>query len=273
VLKIDTEISVCMMSSEHRFRGEVGVEKLSEFFVELAHSDRLRALSLIEGERLKLTQISERLNLSMQETSRHLSRLRDAKLVRKDVDGFYQVTPLGRVALRLLPGYNFIMSNREYFQDHELTWLPPEFIERIGELEEYEPGRGVMQVLHLAGVVMEGAEQYVWILTDQVMTTSIPVITGGCQRGIRFRILLPQQLTLPASFELPEPAPASPIEMRRLKEVKVSIVMNEKLAGLCLPDAKGKIDFSAGFASTKPRFHKWCKDLFLHYWEEAKKVQ
>ena len=270
---MDTDISVSMMSSEHRFRGEVGVEKLSEFFLELAHSDRLRALSLIERERLKLTHVSERLNLSMQETSRHLSRLRDAKLVRKDSDGFYQVSPLGRITLRLLPGYNFIISNRDYFQDHELTWLPPEFIERVGELEEYEPGRGVMQVLHLAGVVMEEAEQYVWILTDEVMTASIPMIRKGYERGIRVRIMLPEQLRLPSGFELPEPAPASPMEMRRLNEVKVCIVMNEKLAGLCLPDPNGKIDFSAGFASRKPRFHKWCKDLFLHYWEEAKKAQ
>ena len=246
-----------------------GLEKLSEFFLELAHSERLRALSLIERERFKLTQISEHLNLSMQETSRHLSRLRDAKLIRKDGDGFYQVTSLGWITLRLLPGYSFITSNRDYFQDHELTWLPPEFIERIGELEEYEPGRGVMQVLHLAEVVMEEAQQYVWILTDEVMTASISMIRKGCERGIRFRILLPEQLTLPSGFELPEPAPTSPIEMRRLKEVKACIVINEKLTGLCLPDAKGKIDFSAGFASRKPRFHKWCKDLFLHYWEEA----
>jgi predicted transcriptional regulator len=247
-----------------------GLEKLSEFFLELAHSDRLRALSLIERERFKLTQISERLNLSMQETSRHLSRLKDAKLVRKDVDGFYQVTPLGRISLRLLPGYNFITRNRDYFQDHELTWLPPEFIERVGELEECEPGKGVMQVLHLAGVVMEEAERYVWILTDEVMTASIPMIRKGIERLIEFRILLPEQLTLPSGFELPEPAPRGLMEMRWLSEVKICIVMNETLAGLCLPDAKGKIDFSAGFASRKPRFHKWCEDLFLHYWEEAK---
>jgi predicted transcriptional regulator len=249
------------------------VDKLSEFFLELANSERLRALSLIERERLKLTHISERLNLSMQETSRHLSRLRDAKLVRKDVDGFYHITPFGRIALRLLPGYNFIITNRDYFQDHELTWLPVEFIERIGELEEYEPGRGVMQVLHLAGVVMEEAEQYVWILTDQVMTASISMIMKGSERGIRFKIMLPEQLRLPSGFELPEPGPTSPIEIRRLREVNVCIVMNEKLAGLCLPETEGKIDFSAGFASRKPGFHKWCRDLFLQYWEEGKKAR
>ena len=213
------------------------MEELSDFFLELAHSDRLRTLFLIETERLKLTHISERLNLSMQETSRHLSRLRDAKLIRKDVDGFYYLTPFGRIALQLLSGYNFILKNRDYFQDHDPSCLPPEFIKRIGELEEYEPGKGVMQVLHLAVVVMEEAKEYVWILTDQVMTPTIPMIREGYARSIRFRVLLPEQLTLPSGFQLPKPAPTNPIEIRRLNEVKVCIMMNEKRAGLCLPNS------------------------------------
>jgi len=249
------------------------VEELSDFFLELAHSDRLRALFLIDKERLKLTHISERLNLSMQETSRHLSRLRDAKLIRKDIDGFYYLTPFGRITLHLLPGYNFILKNREYFQNHDLSCLPPEFIKRIGELEEHEPGKGVMQVLHLAMVVMEEAKEYVWILTDQVMTPTVPMISEGYAKGIRFRILLPEQLTLPSGFQLPKPAPTSPIEIRLLEEVRVCTMMNEELAGLCLPNSAGKIDFSTGFASRDPKFHKWCRDLFLHYWGRGKATE
>ena len=129
-----------------------------------------------------------------------------------------------------------------------------------------------MQVLHLAVVVIEEAKEYVWILTDQVMTPTIPMIMEGCAKGIKFRVLLPEQLTLPSGFQLPKPAPASPIEMRWLEEVRVCIMMNEALAGLCLPNSAGKIDFSAGFAGRDPKFHRWCRDLFLHYWEGAKKA-
>jgi len=246
------------------------VEELSDFFLELAHSDRLRTIFLIEKEKLKLTQISERLNLSMQETSRHLSRLRDAKLIGKDIDGFYYLTPFGGIALQLLPGYNFILKNRDYFQDHDLSSLPPEFIKRIGELEDYKPGEGVMQVLHLAVVVIQEAREYVWILTDQVMTPTIPMIGEGFAKGLRFRVLLPEQLTLPSGFQLPQPAPTSPIEIKWLGEVRVCIMMNEALAGLCLRNSAGKIDYGTGFGSKDPEFHKWCRDLFLHYWEEAK---
>lgn len=248
------------------------MEELSDLFLELSHSDRLKALSLIEEERLRLTHISGRLNLSMQETSRHLSRLRDAKLIRRDVDGSYCLTPFGRIILHLLPGYNFILRNRDYFQGHDPSCLPLEFIERIGELEECKPGEGVMQVLHLAVVMMEEAKEYVWILTDQVMTPTIPMIKEGYTKGLEFRILLPEKLTLPSGFQLPKPASTGQIEIRWLEEVRVCIMMNETLAGLCLPDSHGKIDFSTGFASRDPRFHRWCTDLFSHYWEGARKA-
>ena len=117
---------------------------------------------------------------------------------------------------------------------------------------------------------MEEAREYVWILTDQVMTPTIPTIKEGCTKGIRFRILLPEQLALPSGFQLPRPESTSPLEIRWLEDVRVCIVMNEALAGLCLPNPAGEIDFSTGFASRNPKFHKWCRDLFLHYWERGK---
>lgn len=248
------------------------MEELSDFFLELAHSVRLRTLLLIEKEKLRLTQISDKLNLSMQETSRHLTRLREAKLIAKDVDGLFCLTPLGRIALHLLSGYNFILENRDYFQSHDLSGLPPEFIERIGELGEYEKGKGVMQVLHKAVVVVQEAREYVWILTDQVMTPTIPMIMVSCAKGVRFRIVLPEKLSLPPGFQLPKPPPMIPVEIRRLKEVRVCIIMNEALAGICLPNLAGKIDHSTGFASRDSKFHKWCRDLFLHYWERGKEA-
>jgi hypothetical protein len=39
--------------------------------------------------------------------------------------------------------------------------------------------------------------------------------------------------------------------------------MNEKVAGVCFPDLKGKIDFNSGFRGTSDtEFHNWCRDLF-----------
>lgn len=56
-------------------------------------------------------------------------------------------------------------------------------------------------------------------------------------------------------------------------EIKVGIAMNERTAGVTFPSLSGDIDFNNGFGSDDPMFHKWCEDIFLHYWNKARKVQ
>ncbi len=47
--------------------------------------------------------------------------------------------------------------------------------------------------------------------------------------------------------------------------------MNEKIAGVCIPDLKGKIDFNSGFRGmSDTEFHNWCRDLFEYYWSKSK---
>ena len=48
----------------------------------------------------------------------------------------------------------------------------------------------------------------------------------------------------------------------------VVLVVTEKAARFVLPNSAGRFEY--GFNGTDPKFHKWCKDLFLHYWEKGK---
>ncbi len=44
--------------------------------------------------------------------------------------------------------------------------------------------------------------------------------------------------------------------------------MNEKKAMCSFPTLDGKIDY-ASFISKDQKFHDWCRDVFLSYWEKA----
>ena len=54
-------------------------------------------------------------------------------------------------------------------------------------------------------------------------------------------------------------------------DVKVAIAMNEKIAGIAIPDLKGKMDFNSGFTSSSIDFHKWCNNVFSFFWARSKK--
>jgi predicted transcriptional regulator len=83
---------------------------------DLSSSDRLTLLFAIrKEENLRLTQLAEKIRATIQETSRHVGRLAEAKLIEKNSDGFYILTSYGRLVLILLSSYRFLLRLEIFF--------------------------------------------------------------------------------------------------------------------------------------------------------------
>ncbi len=243
------------------------MERLGNLLFELASEDRLKILLKLQEKPLRLTQVSEKLGLTVQETSRHLSRLSEAKLITKDTESAYLLLPFGKDLLVLLPSVEVLSKYRDYFNSHNISQLPHEFISRIGELEACAFMDDIFATLHLADKVVAEAEEYVWIIGTQVLMSTMPLLEAAIKRGATFRLILPEDLVPPPDFK-PLPYIPGRIERRILKKVDVTILLSEKEARVSFPSKDGKMDPSA-FSSKESPAHKWCSDLFLYYWERA----
>jgi predicted transcriptional regulator len=114
------------------------LKNFSSLLFELSSIDRLDILFLLQKTPLKLSHVSKRLDFTVQETSRNISRLSEAKLVRKDVDGLYHLSPYGEESLNLLSGFRFLFSNSDYFIAHTLDKVPEMFRVSLGVLDHCE---------------------------------------------------------------------------------------------------------------------------------------
>ncbi len=245
-------------------------EDVSELLFNLASDDRLALLSAISKQRQRLTTLSKTISASAQECSRHLARLTDAGLVSKDSDSFYQITPLGRSILDLLPGIRFLLEHKGYFREHDLSFLPRSFLERIGELENCTYIEHFSKVLdRIKGTITSG-RKYVWLISDQ------PIVVGNTA-GVSF-----YSPELPVRFIF-EPTVDRKIlnqisttlkrsEIALMEDIKVAMGVNEQGAGVIFPDQRGDIDFGGGFYSEDRLFCTWCSELFEFYWSKSKKV-
>ena len=65
----------------------------------------MNVLLELQKQRLKLSHISEKLDMTITEASRHLQRLSEARLIQKEVDGSYGLTHFGNLTLSLLSGW------------------------------------------------------------------------------------------------------------------------------------------------------------------------
>jgi predicted transcriptional regulator len=180
------------------------------------------------------------------------------------------LSPFGELSLFLLSSIDFASHHRDYFTEHDISRIPPEFVERIGELNEGEHMPEALKNINEGERRMREAKELVWILSDQVLASSIPTLAEKVKAPFNLRIMLPEG-TFPPEGESKLPITTLGIQKRVLPKVDVLIVMTEKYAVFCLPNRNGKIDYT-GFTGTTPKFRKWCKDLYLHYWDTAKPI-
>ncbi len=243
-------------------------ERLCNLLFELSNEDRLRILLKLSEKDSKLTHISRTLNLGLQETSRHLSRLSEEKLISKNANGGYCLTPYGKGAIRMLPSLNFLSKHRDYFQRHTIRYLPDQFAQRIGDLERCSFTDDIMITFHFVESMINEAEEYVWILSDQILMSTQPLLEKAVNRGVEFRLILPESMVPPADFR-PLPAIDKVIKRRILDQVSLIVAVTEKKARLSFSTVDEKLDH-IGFQTSDDKARKWCKDIFEYYWAIAK---
>jgi predicted transcriptional regulator len=253
------------------------VEELYNLFFELSNEDRLNILYELREEPLRMSYLSSKLDFTVQETSRNLSRLSDLGLIRKDNSGLYYLTPYGEGAFQLIPSFKFLSCNKEYFMSHKLTSIPYEFTISIGSLADCDYVNDVMTAFFKIENMIKEAKEYIWILVDQILASSLPLLSDAIKRGVFFRLILP--LDISPSDELHGllqehfyDATEDLVDGRFLESIEIVLCISEKeVAALSFPDLRGKFDYT-GFNTKDEKALKWSKNLFNYYWEETTKI-
>jgi predicted transcriptional regulator len=254
------------------------LEYLAEVLFILASVDRLTLLYEIAIEKRRLSQLTAKISATPQETSKHLTRLRDAKLIEKDSDGFFSLTAFGKIIENLLPSIRFLAQNREYFLSHDISSLPLEFIERLGELQEGQYAEKVGSILAHTQQVVQDAEEYIWLMADHPLGGE-QYVTGSrrldSSSSVIRRVIIPADSSIDwIKLRASVGTYKGRIEYCLIEDpndINAGIALNEKIAGLTFPNTSGKLDFNSGFGSSNPIFRKWCQDLFEFHWNKGKK--
>ena len=252
------------------------MKNFSSLLFEFSSDDRLDILMLLKKNPLKLSHVSRKLNFTVQEASRNMARLSEAKLIVKDVDGAFHLSSYGEEAMAQLSGFRFLFENREYFLTHIITGLPKRFRSSIGMLEGSELVEDVMISFRNIEEMIAKAQDRVWILTNQVLASTIPYLIQSIERGAEFRLLMPKDFVPTKSVReivnnpvFEKAVRVQKLDCRFLEKFGVFLCLSEKeVAAIGFPSVEGKFDY-AGFRETNNSVIEWANALFLHYWKEA----
>ena len=253
------------------------MQDLCNLLFELSNVDRLNIMFELKKTPMKLSHVSKKFGFTVQETSRNISRLYDANLIFKDVNGVFHLTPYGEEALRLLPGFEFLSEHKKYFTTHTLSALPSEFTMGLGAIANCRFISEVTEGLYNFENMIREAKDYVWIIVDQILASALPLYKEAVKRGVECRKIMPRNANIPEGilalandpvFE--QAARVQKLESRYLDKVNVVIFISEKVAAIGFPNLEGKFDYLY-FSSKEDTAHRWVKSLYLYYWNKAKR--
>lgn len=254
------------------------MEELCGLLFEISNEDRLNILYELKKNPMKLSRVSEKFGFTVPETARNIARLTEASLIAKDTDGYFHLTSIGEAALQFIPSFEFISKHKKYFKTHTISILPPEFAASIGALQKSEFVNEVTLTFFNVEKTIREAKEFLWISTDQILASALPLFADATTRGVEIKKLMPRNATIPSNIMTLANDPAFEraarsklLESRYLDKLDVFIIMSEKeIAAISFQNLEGLFDYGS-FRTSNEVALNWTKSLFLHYWGKAKR--
>jgi len=247
-----------------------------EVFLELASEMRRSILIALDGKKLKLSQLAESLDMTIQESHRQFARLANAGLVRKDSEGLLSLTACGKIVAKQIPCFDFLERNELYFRDHSFGELPLKFIQRLAALNNSEPVDGVVAVLERwKGMLLE-AKEHVWVISPQIPSDVSMLGIEVFTKGVKLSILHSKNTIAPkGSFNeidkrLRGLISKGTVERRMVERASIAVVFNERQHSCVgFANSRGDSDLNYMFFSRDPHFFEWCYDYFQYEWSRS----
>ncbi len=243
----------------------VSVDGLENLFFNLSSESRLDILYAVSDERLRMNEIARKVNITATEASRQIQRLSDESLIQKHTDGTYELSNFGHLVLHFMPMFGFFVKHKTYFLDHDVWAIPSEFVSRLGELSEGVLVEELAEIVNRIEGLMGSAEEYVHVITDQVMNVHSRVMDEQTLKGIEFRSIAHVKLVNPQAKKY-----QGDVETRFLESIPGLLVVTEKEGFFAFLSEDGKLSHS-GFYGSDATLLGWIRDMFDYYWDRADK--
>lgn len=239
-------------------------EGIENLFFNLSSKSRLDILRSISAENLRMNEIARKNDITATEASRQIQRLLDELIIEKQPDGSYTLTSYGKLFLHFFPTLEFISKHRQYFLTHDVWRLPSQFISRLGELNGGALCSEIAETVNNIEKMMQTAEEFVWVLTNQAMTSHTNVMIEQVSKGVKFRSLIQENINSNQVRVF-----GKTVERRVLPSIPALVVITDKEAFLSLLSVDGKIVHS-GFFGRDANFMGWVTDFYLYFWNQTK---
>ena len=232
-------------------------------YSEITHPTRLRILKAISEEPKSLKDIADILEISRPEVSRHLNRLRNLNLVRKE-NSLNMINALGIIIIKILEPLDFIFQHYNFFCDHPLVNFPTKFLYELNKLKSG-------QLIQGSGFIFQKERELAKYAKDKMklmVNSPIPNVTGvQFEKG---QLIVPG-VNQPSIFTHENLSKdMKNYEIRIYPEINYSLfIMGDKFGTLHFPNKNGHPDMNSCLFINDKEGMAFLLSLWNYFWDKS----
>jgi predicted transcriptional regulator len=233
---------------------------------ELSHTERLKMLGMLKDKPKRLSELSKSMDVTTAEVSRHMERLVKAKLVEKNGDNYYKLTPFAFMILIEYSNIEYLTQNIDFFLHHHLTTVPPE-LQWFAAMAEGELVDGALEVTSQIWDHVNGAKKYIYVISDQIMRAMVDKTCKKIDSGVVVKKIYSHDAEIPVEYLK---RTKKNHEIRILNDIPLALIVTDKDAGFSFRGENGNIDFSTSLKGDNESFRRWANAIFEYFWKKAR---
>ncbi|MFW9993050.1 MAG: ArsR family transcriptional regulator [Candidatus Odinarchaeota archaeon] len=226
---------------------------------EFSSPKRVDILQILVDGPISFTELSNKLDISSSEVSRHLARLTDQGFVKKhQTSRKFELAPLGELASLLFSPLDFVFSQADYFRTHSVTDIPVSLIRDLDVLSTCEMVEGTGFAMLKLPEIINSVRSELRVMTSQPFPWGKP--------GLDVKYIVPPSMM---QFKEQIVRMNRSTEARILPSISISIIITESGEGmLFFPDLEGKTDYDTGFYISKGNKtgQKFIERIWDYFW-------
>ena len=258
----------------------------NNFFRAIEYGTRRKILHELWHENARSTDLAKKLKIdSIQVLQKHTKELLKTGLVQKDDNtNLLHLTEVGKAIVPQIESIDFLEKNRKYFQTHSLSFLPKEFVERIGELNVDYDGKnsgitkGIGSTIKKYEEILDNTHKFAKIISSQIIYDANKYAIAKFKENHVQEVIhiVGKNTDFPKEWnnyieseEVRELIKIKRLKRRMIETVQITLHVSESNALVAFPYIDGHVDLGIVFFSNEEKFRHWCNDLFDYIYAKS----
>lgn len=248
-------------------------EETSQLFKASSHRSRVEILKILMGTSKAAKEMSKQMGYTETYVHKHLHRLLEEDLVKKE-GKYFTLSTSGKIFVNSLDGIEVVGKYKEVWEEHDIGGIPLEILRDIRSLRGTDLISSAPNVLMKFNNMALNAKKKILFAANQIPMMEEILNKGIFDKGVDITILIgPIEPEILNKYNNKDDSSNLDIFMTHIDNIYMGVlVIDDGEAGVIFQDKRGSLDWDYAILGRESKFISWAEKNFWNMCENSKDI-